>query len=117
MRETVILLIALCVLLVWLAGVHILMRILELAESRSESRKDKIDVRVTGYSEDSKPPTVIAETEHDTVIYLKDYDRLFKFSAQVYYNHWVRVELVDHYYGIIFIHITKKIHSLVPIYK
>ena len=116
MRYNVIL-IALCIILVWLIGVQILMRILEDSESRPETPKESMHVKVKGYSKDTNPPTLIVESKTGKEIYLRDYDRKFDFAAQVYYNKWVCVELVNHYYGLLFIRMSKKVYSLRPIYK
>lgn len=113
MRYNVIL-IALCILLVWLIGLQIFMRILEESESRPDAQKETMDVKVKGYSKDTNPPTIIAETITAKEVYFKDYDRKFGFAAQVYYNKWVTVELVNHYYGILIIRMTKKVFSLKP---
>lgn len=115
MRYTVIL-VCVCVFIVWLIGIQIFIRILEDYETRKMSSKHGFTVRITDYDSKHKPPLISAVAESGDIIYLKDYDKKFEFSAQVYYNKWVYVTLVNHYYGLLLIRVESKVCSVIPTY-
>ena len=116
MRYTVIL-VCICIFIVWLIGLQVFKRILEDNETRPEAPKMEIDVLMKGYDDKSHPPLISVTTESGDFIYLNDYDKKFEFAAQVYYNKWAHVTLVNHYYGILIIRMTKKVFSITPVYK
>jgi hypothetical protein len=80
------------------------------------SLKHGFNVKIKDYDSKHKPPLIGAVTESGDIIYLKDYDKKFEFSAQVYYNKWVYATLVNHYYGILLIRVESKVYSMIPTY-
>ena len=116
MHYTVIL-ICICIFIVWLIGLQVFKRILEDNESRPDAQKIELDVILKDYIGDSNPPLISAVSESGEEIYLNDYDKKFEFAAQVYYNKWAHITLVNHYYGFLIIRITKKVFTITPVYK
>jgi hypothetical protein len=108
---------AIGVFIVWILIVNILRCILERIENNPNTEKQFMIVKIEGYLKDTHPPTLIVESKQRTTLYLNDYNRAFEFASQVYYNKWVRVEIVNHYTGILLIHITKTVYSLSPVYE
>lgn len=106
-----------CFFVIWLIGLQVFVYLLERYETRPDTPKTEIDVKVAGYDALMHPPLLRATTESGEIIFLNDYDKKFEFAAQVYYNRWTRITLVNHYYGVLIIRITKKVHSVVPVYK
>ena len=116
MRYTVIL-VCVCVFIVWLTGIQIFIRILEDYETRIMSSNRYFNVKIKDYNDKHRPPLISAEAKSGDIIYLKDYDKKFEFTAQVYYNKWVYVTMANHYYGILIIRVDGKIHSITPYYS
>lgn len=116
MRYTVIL-VCVCVFIVWLIGIQIFIRILEDYETRKMSSKRSFNVKIKDYYSKHNPPLISAVTESGDIVFLKDYDKKFEFSAQVYYNKWIYVTMVNHYYGFLLIRVESKVSSMLPIYS
>lgn len=115
MHQNVIL-IALCIIfLIWILAVNIFKCVSEWIENRPETPKEQSVVIIKDYIKDSRPRAILVDALINNRLermYLYDYDKSFEFASQVYYNKWVSVELSYHYYGILLIHITKKVYSM-----